>query len=400
MSSRRPENWRYDTSVYKCSPGNTTPKAVYFHIPFCRHRCGYCDFTLVAGRDDLIDAYLRALSNELEQMSEPVDVASIFVGGGTPTHLDLKQLERFLQIVAGRFQRAPDGEYTFEANPDGLTQEKIELLIHYGVNRLSLGVQSFDPDALIQLERTHSPDEATETVARVAEGIHNVSIDLIFGVPGQSLESWTRTLTEATRLPINHISTYGLTFEKGTSFFRRRANSELIPATSELEREQYAAAMQVLSQAELNQYEISNFAQKGFRSIHNQVYWDAQEYFAFGPGAARYLGGVRSTNGRNVTRWIESWLNGRPLLQDWERLDGQDRAREAVMLGLRRNEGIQLGKFEQQHGVTVSDLEPAAFARHIDDGLLEISFGEDSHQYLRFTDEGRFLADTVITDFL
>jgi oxygen-independent coproporphyrinogen III oxidase len=354
----------------------------------------------VADRDDLIDAYLLALSNELEQMPESVVVNSIFVGGGTPTHLNIGQLSRLLDVVARRFQLAQNGEYTFEANPDGLSQGKIELLKDFGVNRLSLGVQSFDPEVLLQLERTHSPDDACDAVSRAADCIPNVSVDLIFGVPGQSLDSWNRTLRQATNLPVTHISTYGLTFEKGTSFYRRRTNNELIPASSKLEREQYAMAMQLLDQAELPQYEISSFSQTGYRCVHNQVYWDAQEYFAFGPGAARYVSGVRSTNGRNVNRWIQSWLNFRPLLQDWEQLTGEDRAREAVMLGLRCNEGIQLDRFEQRYGMHIGSLNVPAFEYYTGNGLLEIATNRNGEDSLRLTEEGRFIADTVITDFL
>lgn len=399
MNNRRPSHWRHDAGVYECLDEHA-PRAVYFHIPFCRHRCGYCDFTLVADRDDLIEAYLGALSNELQRVSAKTQVETVFVGGGTPTHLETPQLTRFLQIVAERFELGPTGEYTFEANPDGLTQEKIELLSSYGVNRLSLGVQSFDPDVLHKLERSHTPEDARESVIRAARLIPNVSIDLIFGVPGQSVASWSETLTDATRLPLKHVSTYGLTYEKGTAFYRRRAKNELIPVSSELEREQYAAAMRVLGDAELVQYEISNFASDAYHCAHNHVYWDAQEYFGFGPGAARYIGSVRSTNARNVNRWIESWLTDRPLLQDWEQLSPVERAREAVMLGLRRNEGIQLNEFEHRFGIAVSDLNPTACNHHLEVGLLETVSDSSGDHHLRLTAEGRFLADTVITDFL
>jgi len=400
MNIQRPDDWRHDEGVYQCSRDGIVPSAVYFHIPFCRHRCGYCDFTLVADRDDLIDDWLRALANELRLMPGTTEVHSIFVGGGTPTHLRPGQLEQFLQLVASTFRLTPKGEYTFEANPDGLTHDKVAILSSFGVNRLSLGVQSFDRDVLQRLERTHSPDDARDTVVRVAGAIPNVSIDLIFGVPGQSPDSWRTTVMEATKLPVKHVSTYGLTFEKGTSFYQRRARGELISAPSEVEREQYRAAMQILNDVGLIQYEISNFARDGFRCAHNQVYWNAQEYFAFGPGAARYLGGVRSTNGRNVSRWVESWLNGQPLLQDWEQLATEDRAREAIMLGLRQNVGIQLDRFERRFDVSVIDLAPTAFTRHLDARLLETASSAEGKQFLRLTNEGRFLADTVITDFL
>ena len=397
-------SWKHSRDVYRLPALHVRPRAVYIHVPFCRHRCGYCDFTLVAGRDDLVRQYMKALSNEIAQLGEVCVVDSIFVGGGTPTHLLPKQLEQLLERIASGFRLASNGEYSFECNPDGLTDDKLSVLRNGGVNRISLGVQSFDADVLRTLERTHTPQVAQQVVTRVHHQIPNLSVDLMFGVPGQDLESWRKTLVTAVSLPVQHVSAYGLTFEKGTAFYRRRLRNLFPPVSSETERQQFATAMSVLSEAGLEQYEISNYARPQARCRHNGVYWSASEYFAFGPGAARYVDGIRSTNSRNVTRWIESWLQHLPLIQDCEQLSATERAREAVMLGLRRNCGIALDTFRERFGCTVSSLAPESLACHLQNGLLELTCSvagtAESESWLRLTDEGRFLADSVVIDFL
>ena len=397
MTSRRDTSWRNNREVYALPDGNSRPTAVYIHVPFCAHRCGYCDFTLVAGRDDLVDRYLVAVENELHQIAETCPVDSLFVGGGTPTQLTAEQLGRLLSSVRSVFPLRPGAEVSVEANPDGLSEEKLAVLAEGGMNRLSLGVQSFDLSVLQTLERTHTPEQACGVVQLAQQFVDRISVDLIFGVPGQSHAVWKDTLQTAAALPVQHVSTYGLTYEPGTAFHRRRTGGDLYPMRSEDERQQYATAITMLPEFGYEQYEISNFAQSDFRCRHNQVYWDAGEYFAFGPGAARYVNGVRSTNSRNVMRWIESWEQTIPLLHEVEQLSAEDRAREAVMLGLRCNEGIVLQRFEERFGCSVASLAPDAMQRHLDGRLLEF---DDARSTLRLTDEGRFLADSVIADFL
>lgn len=375
--------------------GFAAPRAVYIHVPFCSHRCGYCDFTLVASRDDLIPAWFTAMQNELSMLDRRYDVDTIFVGGGTPTQLSPTDLLRFGQLIREHFQLAEDGEFSIEANPDGLDAEKLNALVEVGVNRVSLGVQSFDPAVLQVLERHHAPDEAAAAVVRTQGAIPNVSLDLIFGVPEQTLNSWFETLETAAGLPLTHLSTYGLTFEKGTDFFRRRSQGLLRGVDDELEREMYDVGIRFLQDRAFQQYEVSSFAQPGSRCRHNLVYWHAQEYFGFGPGAARYVNGIRSTNSRNVTRWITSWNQGQPALQDHETLDAEAVAREAIFLGLRMCDGIELSAFERRFGQSVESLASDAVATHQQIGNIEIVHGR-----LRLTDEGRFVADGVIADFL
>ncbi len=334
------------------------PRSAYIHVPFCLHRCGYCDFTLVANKDHLIPAYLTALEHEMRSTGGPHDVETLFIGGGTPTHLSHSQLGTLTALIRDHFQLASDGEYSIEANPDGLPEEILLLLRDSGVNRISLGVQSFDDTVLRTLERQHSGLEACTVVQRCSQHFPAVSLDLIFGVPGQTMESWLHTLDTALSLPIQHISTYGLTFEPGTAFFRREQTGVLNRVHDEIERNMYLAAIDRIQQAGFEHYEVSNFARPGFRCRHNMTYWNADEYFACGPGAARYLNGVRTTNSRSVPRWIQSWTDHQPCIHEQECLTPEDKAREAIMLGLRMRAGLDLRRFEETHQTASKPLNP------------------------------------------
>lgn len=375
------------------------PRAVYLHVPFCLHHCGYCDFTLVARRDHLIPQWFDCLQRELQQhrlqAGDRLPVDTIFIGGGTPTHLSLSQLQQLGQLVAEHFELQPGGEYSMEANPDGLDRVKLELLGEIGVNRLSLGVQSFDDDVLRLLERTHRAEGAAEVVCLAASVLPAVSLDLMFGVPGQTDASWERTLARATSLPVVHVSAYGLTWEQGTPFFRRQRSGELQRAEEEVERSQYLLAIERLTLAGFEHYEVSNFARPGWQCRHNLVYWRADEYLAFGPGAARYVGGVRSTSCRSVVKWLRSWSEGRPCVEEEERCDAEQRAREAIMLGLRLRQGFDVANFEQRFGVRLQQLAGSALEQGLRRGQLEIAGGR-----LRLTETGLLLADSVTAEFL
>jgi oxygen-independent coproporphyrinogen-3 oxidase len=374
---------------------NDSARAVYAHIPFCRHRCGYCDFTLVARREDLIPDFIAALELELDRVAGPHPVETLFVGGGTPTHLPPRELHRVLTLLQRTFPLNPGGEFSVEANPAGLTDEHLSVMRDAGVNRISLGVQSFDDRELKLLERDHTGDSATDAAQRVQSKFENVSFDLIFGIPGQSLEDWRRTLERALSLQPRHISTYGLTFERGTTFWSRRERGVLRQAPEELERELYALAMDLLSERGYPQYELSNFAQPRYACRHNQVYWRGESYFGVGPGAASYLGGVRRQNHRSVTTWIRRTLAGESAISLEEQLTEEATGREAIMLGLRQRAGIDLAEFERRYRTSPAQLEPTLLTRHLADGLLETVNGR-----LRLTRNGCFVADSVMSDYL
>jgi oxygen-independent coproporphyrinogen-3 oxidase len=373
-----------------------SPRAAYVHVPFCVHRCGYCDFTVIAGKDQLIPAYLATLEQELMSLGQPQPVDTLFLGGGTPTHLPPRDLETLLKLVRTWFDLSPGAEFSVEANPAGLDQERVDVLAAAGVNRVSLGVQAFDDATLSILERDHRRDDICQTYARLKRQISNLSLDLIFGVPGQSEDTWHDTVQSALALQPQHLSTYGLTYEKGTRFWTRRIKGELVPPGDDLEREMYGWVMDELPKYGFEQYEISSFAQPGFRCRHNQIYWTGQSYYGFGPGAARYINGRRESNHRSVTTWMHRIQNGLSPIGDSEELTAEDRARELIVLGLRRCEGINRAEFLAKTGIELEVLVGTELRHHLATGLLE----ETSAGQIRLTKAGRFVADGVIVDFL
>lgn len=383
----------------------TAPRSVYIHVPFCAHRCGYCDFTLVAGKDHLADRYLEALTLEIDRClkasgedrefrTEP-ELDTVFFGGGTPTQLSAEQLEKLCSLVRTRFQLTPETEFSVEANPARMTDEKIAVLADAGVNRISLGVQSFDDATLTMLERDHRRADVFDCMERVRKRIDNISLDLIFAVPGQSLETWETTLQTAVDLSPMHLSTYGLTFEKGTAFWTRREKGELPQAPEELERRMYEVTMERLADNGFYQYEISSFARPEFRCRHNQVYWTGKSYYGFGPGAASLINHERRQNHRSVTTWLKKSLAGESAIGETELLDPESRARELLVLGLRTNDGVSRRAFSELSGFDVDEFVGETIRHLVATGLLT-----DNGSTITLSHEGRFLADTVAGELL
>lgn len=371
------------------------PRAAYIHVPFCAHRCGYCNFTLIAKRPDLVDRYLLALERELSWLESPRAVETIFIGGGTPTYLSADQLRRLLAIVLRWFEPVAGHEFTVEANPGGLDEPRVAVLAQHGVTRLSLGAQSFDDAKLRRLERDHSAADIDAAVTLARKHGSSVSLDLIFGVPGESPEVWANDLASALWLSPDHISTYGLTYERGTTFWGRRLRGEFAAVPEEAERGMYATAIEKLSSSGFEHYEVSNFAQPGQRCRHNEVYWAGLPYFAAGPGAARYVGGRREVNHRSTTTWMARVLADCSPLADAEELGAEDRARELLVLGLRRLDGISRQEFAARTGFDLEGLFGQALVRHIAAGLLA-----DGDGRIRLTREGLFVSDAIWADFL
>lgn len=371
------------------------PSSAYFHVPFCLHRCGYCDFTLVAQKDHLIDAYLAAMEQQLSEVGTGIELKTLFLGGGTPTHLSIDQLQRLFEALFSHFHLAEDYELSIEANPLNLTNEKINYLKEIGVNRVSLGVQSFDAKVLSFLERDHEPQQIVDIVQALQSQIENVSLDLIFAVPGQSLECWKHSLTSAVQLNIPHISTYGLTIEKGTPFWSQQKAGTLVLPDEELSGLMYEWSLKYLDSQGLKHYEISNFARAGYECRHNEVYWTGLPYFGFGPGAASYLNGIRRQNHRSVVTWIKRINAGDSPIADQEELSPENRAREAIIFGLRRRVGIDVSEFAMRYGFDLYDLSQAAIQKHVAAGFLE-----ETPTHVRLTKAGCLLADSVVIDFL
>jgi oxygen-independent coproporphyrinogen-3 oxidase len=372
------------------------PRAAYVHIPFCAHKCGYCDFASLAGSDHLADRYLSALDREMAALGGPHEVDTIFVGGGTPTRLDARQLDTLLAMIRRTFPLAPGGEWTVEANPGTLDAEKADTLALGGVNRVSLGAQSFHPELLLALERNHSPEEVPRAIDLVRPRFSQWSFDLIFGVPGSTPEMWAEDLESALQLGPSHLSCYGLVYEKGTALWKQERAGLVRPVDEEAERSMYAHTMDRLALAGLEMYEISNFSKPGHESRHNLVYWANDAYFGVGLGAARYVWGVRSSNTRDLPAYLKRVEAGLDATGPTETLEPEDRARETAVLMLRRTlVGLDRADFLRRTGFAIDDIAGLALRKHRDGGLLE-----DDGRRLRLTREGLFLADTVLCDLL
>ena len=372
------------------------PRAAYVHVPFCAHKCGYCDFASVAGSDHLADRYLTALEREMATLGTPQEVDTIFVGGGTPTRLDAPALARLLTAIRRWFPLIPGGEWTVEANPGTLDDQKADVLAEGGVNRVSLGAQSFQPSLLAALERNHSPEEVGRALDLIRPRFDRWSFDLIFGVPGSTTDQWEADLEAALELGPTHLSCYGLVYEKGTSLWKQWNAGEVRSVDEEAERVMYAHTIDRLAAAGLPQYEISNFAKPGEECRHNLVYWTNDAYHGVGLGAARYRDGVRSVNTRELLAYLKRVEAGADPTGPTESLDPEARARETAILMLRRTlEGLDRRDFTRRTGFDIDQIAKDAIRK----GLL-FDLLEDDGQRLRLTREGLFLADSVLCEFL
>lgn len=367
-----------------------TPKSAYVHIPFCRHRCGYCNFALVANRDYLIDRFLAALKTELSSVRDRIKLQTLFLGGGTPTHLSRKQIRTLFETLWQRFDFS-DAEVTTEANPGDLTSEKIETLFELGVNRISLGVQSFRTEKLQQLERDHNSEVVEKVVNDLQNYTDNISFDLIFASMGETLEQWQNDLEKAISLHPKHLSTYELTIEKGTSFWKRERLGQLVQTDEDLRAEMYQATRATLKAHGFEQYEISSFAADGFRCQHNLTYWSGQPYLAFGAGASRYVNGVRETNHGSVSTYLKRIESGQSPVELSEQLSPLDRAKELLVVGLRRIDGVNQTEFRQLTRLGFADILTSQRAGMLFENELLRQEGEQ----LQLTEQGVLLYDSI-----
>jgi oxygen-independent coproporphyrinogen-3 oxidase len=381
-----------DTEPFFLQP----PKSAYIHIPFCAHKCGYCDFASVAGQDELADRYLEALDREMASLLDgSTAVQTIFVGGGTPTYISAEQLDRFLDRVVHWFPPTPGQEFTVESNPNTLSAEKVRILADHGVNRVSLGAQSFHPHLLTRLERNHDPASVYRAIDLLKPSMENLSIDLIFGVPGQTLDEWTFDLKAALGLPIEHLSSYGLTYEKGTPLWKQRRLGIVEPVAEETEAEMFEHLLDATSAAGLDHYEVSNFSRQipfDRRCQHNGAYWANAPYFGFGTGAAAFVNGNRTLNLRPLVTYIETVERGESPIYQSESLDPEPRARETAILNLRRTEGIELELFREQTGFDFRELAGRVLADFVGLGLMI-----DTGSAVRLTRRGFLLADGLFS---
>jgi oxygen-independent coproporphyrinogen-3 oxidase len=389
MQHHDPQQHEYADCWGPFDPSAPAPCSAYVHIPFCHHHCGYCNFSVLAGRDDLIASFLDALSVELRLLGNRRRVETIYIGGGTPTLLSIPQLQRAIEEIAKWLELDATGEFTIEANPNDLELDKVNALVALGCNRLSLGVQSFQPEKLRFLERQHTPSQARQAIAMALQ-CGKACVDLIFGVPGETLEAWQQDLEQAIESGAQHISTYGLTYEKGARFWSLQSQKRIQPVDEHVELDMYLAAIDRLTQAGYEHYEVSNFAKPGYRSRHNSVYWSQNRWWAFGPGAARFVGRTRSVNHRSTTSYIRRLLQGASAVAESELLTDEQMLREQTVFGLRQLQGIAWPLSTPTHLSRVQfDIE-TTIQGYCDQGWLACE-----NDRLRLTRSGLVISDSL-----
>lgn len=375
------------------------PRHAYVHVPFCRHRCGYCDFTLVAGRDDLIDRYFEALALELERVGGRLAFDTLYLGGGTPSHLGPDGLRRLFDHLLPWLVPSTDAdgspEVTVEANPLDVTADFVAAALACGVTRVSLGAQSLNTATLRTLDRDHEPSDVRHGVDRLLAAGMLVNVDLMIAAPGQSLADVERDLDRFVELGCGHVSVYCLTWEKGTAFDSARRRGALRPLDDVQERRLFEAAIDRLEVAGYEHYEVSNFARPGRRCRHNEAYWDCRPWEGFGPGAARFDGRTRITNHRGVVTWVDRLLSGRAPHGEIDRMSDEEAARERVVVGLRRRDGLQRRAFEQSSGFALDLIAGPAIRRWVGGG-----FATDDGDRVRLTREGLLISDALWADVL
>ena len=374
---------------------NDLPRHAYVHVPFCRHRCGYCDFTLVAGRDDLIDRYFAALAIELQRVHEPLELDTLYLGGGTPSHLGPAGLRRLFGILRDRLQPAAAAELTVEANPLDVTAEFVAACRDCGVTRVSLGGQSLDAATLKALDCDHTPIHVRAALGRLLDAGLVVNLDLMTAAPGQGLAAVQADLAAVATLGVQHVSVYCLTWEPGTAFESARRRGDLVPAEESLEQAMFETAIDGLEAAGFEHYEVSNFARPGFRCRHNEAYWDCRPWEAFGPGAARFDGRTRVTNHRSTTTWMSRVLAGEDASGDVDAMTAEQAARERIVVGLRRRDGVDRGLFQAASGFDVDALVGDVIARWATRG-----FATDDGRRVRLTRAGLLVSDALWADVL
>ena len=369
--------------------GEKPALGLYIHIPFCKAKCAYCDFYSLAHSEEKMDAYTAALLRHLEEVAPRaagMQVDTVYFGGGTPSYLGTARLIRILQTVQRRYDVTRDAEITLEANPDSAGDWRaLRKLRRAGFNRLSLGVQSTDDELLRRIGRVHTYEQVQQavTAARKAK-LTNLSLDLIYGLPGQTMEDWQRTLADAVALGPEHLSCYGLKLEEGTPLWQQR--QALTLPDDDAQAEMYLYTVAALSEAGYGQYEISNFARAGRESRHNLKYWRMQEYAGFGPGAHSDFGGVRY----GYVRDLDAYIAGRLVLAEAETDGTLARDFEYVMLSLRTAEGIDRRTFENRYRQRFEAME-RLFVRYEEAGLAQRTEGG-----WRLTPRGFLVSNSII----
>lgn len=366
---------------------------IYIHIPFCKQACYYCDFHFSASLK-LKDKMVQALKNELlfrkDEMNEKVE--SIYFGGGTPSILDVDKISSLLKVIYRNYTVSGHPEITLEANPDDLTTEKIKALSSTRINRLSIGIQSFFDDDLQFMNRAHTAKEAITSVRSALKYFKNITIDLIYGVPGMDDDKWKKNLQIAFDLEVPHISAYALTVEDRTALAHFIKKGKYPPVEEETARKHFQILKEEAKKHNFIQYEISNFGKEGFFSKHNTSYWQGKSYLGIGPSAHSFKGDQRSWNISSNSKYIKAIQQGK-LPSEWEKLSLTDQYNEMIMTGLRTIWGVSADETEKRFGKEFTTKLLNRSQKYIERDLLKIE-----KKTLRLTEKGEFLSDGIVAD--
>ena len=370
------------------------PTSAYVHIPFCTQICYYCDFSKVFIKNQPVDSYLEHLLEEF-QSYDIQKLRTLYIGGGTPTALSASQLEVLLKGLTKNLDLSVLEELTIEANPGDLDAEKIAVLKNSAVNRVSLGVQTFDDKMLKKIGRSHLEKDIYENIDRLKlAGFDNISIDLIYALPGQTMEQVKENVAKAIGLDIPHMSLYSLILENHTVFMNRMRRGKLPLPKEELEAEMFEYIIAELERAGFEHYEISNFSKSGFESRHNLMYWDNAEYYGIGAGASGYVNGVRYKNHGPIRHYLSAVEEGNARITE-EHLSQKEKMEEEMFLGLRKKSGVSMARFEEKFGRSFDGLYGEIVKDLVQQGLMQLDGDR-----VRMTKRGLFLGDTVAERFI
>ncbi|AMN36536.1 radical SAM family heme chaperone HemW [Clostridium perfringens] len=372
--------------------------SLYIHIPFCVQKCLYCDFPSFARKDHLRKAYIEALNKEIISLREKhnnLEINTIFIGGGTPSVLEADELECLLKEVA-KLNMAKDIEYSMECNPGNLTEEKLEVMKKYGVNRISMGLQAKQDNLLKGLGRIHNYKTFKENFLLAKKvGFNNINVDLMFGLPNQRLNEWEETLREIISLEPAHISAYSLIIEEGTAFYNLYENDKLKLPTEEEERKMYHLAKKILEENGFNQYEISNYAKEGKECRHNLAYWNMDNWIGVGSAAASYINGKRIKNKSSVEEYINSINEKGEAVEEIINNSKNDNMEEFMFMGLRKINGIDENEFKKRFSMNINDVYGEILNKYIDEGLLIRESGR-----IFLSEKGIEISNIIMADFL
>jgi oxygen-independent coproporphyrinogen-3 oxidase len=372
---------------------------LYIHIPFCKSKCFYCDFNSFSRKEDLISPYFEALKAEIDYYGDSLRdhcIKTIFIGGGTPSYVEVKYICRLMEACRRTFNIKEDAEISIEANPGTLDAEKLLLYKSKGINRLSLGLQASQDYLLREMGRIHSRTDFLHgfSLARKA-GFDNINVDIIFGLPGQTLDEWSQTVLDVVKSGAEHISCYSLKIEDETIFGRRLQNGTLTPADDELDRSMYYFAIEKLTESGFIHYEISNFAKPGYECRHNLIYWKAEEYLGIGAGAHSHLRGVRFNNIYSIDEYISAVSKGKTPKENQQIIGKNEKMAEFMILALRLVAGIDTKEFKERFGLNIFNVFGRQLEKLNKKQLIELEGGT-----IRLTPSGLDLANQVFMEFI